>query len=145
MKKQVWLKIEGTQSCDGQTDKTEVITQGMYYKRNDMYYITYKETEATGFEGCTSIIKVKPDKITFIRQGNSNTNMVIENRQRNIGCYSTQLGDLMVGTTAKEINIALDDDGGSVSFEYALDINYQYISDNSINIQVLTDNHHIQV
>ena len=126
------MKIKGTQSADGEFDETELYTQGFFYKKNDTYYITYKETESTGFDGCTSIIKVKPDKVSLVRQGNARTNMLIEQMQRNIGYYSTPMGELIVGITGKNIDISVGEDGGKIFFAYSLDINSQFVSENQI-------------
>lgn len=140
MKKEVWLKIKGTQKVDTEFDETEIYTQGLYYLKNDTFYITYKETETTGFEGCTSVIKVKPNKVSLVRQGNARTNMVIEERQRNVGYYSTPMGELIVGITGKNIENNLDENGGKVFFAYSLDVNSQFISENTITVEVLTSN-----
>lgn len=132
------MKIKGTQSADGEFDETELYTQGFFYKKNDTYYITYKETESTGFDGCTSIIKVKPDKVSLVRQGNARTNMLIEQMQRNIGYYSTPMGELIVGITGKNIDISVGEDGGKIFFAYSLDINSQFISENTVTVEVIT-------
>ncbi len=132
------MKIKGTQSADGEFDETELYTQGFFYKKNDTYYITYKETESTGFEGCTSIIKVKPDKVSLVRQGNARTNMLVEQMQRNVGYYSTPMGELIVGITGKNIDINIGEDGGKIFFAYSLDINSQFISENTVTVEVIT-------
>lgn len=132
------MKIKGVQKADKESDETQLYTKGLFYKKNDVYYLTYKETESTGYEGCTSIIKVKPDKVSLIRQGNAKTNMIVEKRQRNIGHYSTPMGQLVVGITGKNIDMNLSQEGGKVKFSYLLDINAQFISENSVTIEVFT-------
>lgn len=138
LKKQVWIKIKSTQSEGSRYDETEVCTKGLFYKKNNIYYIIYKETDDTGFDGCTSIIKIKSDKIYILRQGNAKSNMIIEKNQRNVGYYSTPIGGLVIGVNAKDLEINLNGDGGRVYFSYSLDINAQFISDNTVAIEVST-------
>ena len=38
----------------------ELMTRGQFVQKGGSYYITYKETEATGYEGCTTTLKLPP-------------------------------------------------------------------------------------
>ena len=70
--------------------QTELFTQGVFYKRGQNYYVTYEESETTGFEGCRMTLKVEgPDKVSMIRHGTSRSNLTIERGNRNIGFYNT--------------------------------------------------------
>ncbi|MGI5959637.1 MAG: DUF1934 domain-containing protein [Massiliimalia sp.] len=137
MKQSVWIKIKGIQSADGDRDTTELYTQGTFYEKNGVYYIAYEESETTGFAGCRTILKVKgAEKVSMIRSGPSQSNLVIQTGQRNVGYYATPEGELMIGITAKAIECGLTDQGGHLFFEYALDINASHISDNQIYVTV---------
>ena len=48
MKKDVLITVKGTQRVSGETDVTEMMTTGRFYRKNKLYYISYEETEATG-------------------------------------------------------------------------------------------------
>ena len=37
-----------------ESDVIEMMTTGRFYRKNKLYYISYEETEATGYEGCRS-------------------------------------------------------------------------------------------
>ena len=52
MKKDVLITIKGTQKVGGESDVIEMMTTGRFYRKNKLYYISYEETEATGYEGC---------------------------------------------------------------------------------------------
>ena len=45
----------------GEDDRIEIMTYGSLVKKGDTYYITYKETQTIGFEGCTTTIKIAAD------------------------------------------------------------------------------------
>lgn len=137
MKKDVLINIKGVQNADGESDVSELFTQGNFYKKNGSYYITYKESETTGFEGTVTTLKVEnQNKVSLIRFGNPRTNLIIENGVRNVGLYETEHGELYIGVNASTVKVDLDDHGGNLEFKYSLDINTSHISDNEVYINI---------
>ena len=49
--------------------KIEVVTKGKLYKKNDLYYAVYEETEISGMKGTTTTLKIGSDKLSLIRIG----------------------------------------------------------------------------
>ena len=41
MKKDVLITVKGTQRVSGETDVTEMMTTGRFYRKNKLYYISY--------------------------------------------------------------------------------------------------------
>ena len=79
MKKDVLITIKGTQKVGGESDVIEMMTTGRFYRKNKLYYISYEETEATGYEGCRTTLKVGPnDKVTMTRFGPSRSQLIVE-------------------------------------------------------------------
>lgn len=121
---------------DGEEETTELFTQGRYYEKNGSWYITYEETETTGYEGCRTTLRVQDHQVSLIRQGDYRSRLVVEENQRNIGYYATPVGELMIGVSAREVDNRLTPFGGTLEFSYALDLNASLLSDNRITIQV---------
>ncbi|MEG0692101.1 MAG: DUF1934 domain-containing protein [Oscillospiraceae bacterium] len=137
MKKDVFITIKGIQKVDDEKDTTELFTQGNFYKKNNNYYITYDESEATGFQGSTTTLKVEGnDKVTLIRSGTTRSHLIVQNGERNIGHYGTAEGNLAIGVYTKQIKSSLDDNGGDLFFSYSLDINSNLISENEVYINI---------
>lgn len=136
MKKEVLIKIKGVQIADGEQDVTELFTQGFMQEKNNAFYITYEETETTGFEGCTTTLKVDNDKVVLMRNGPMKSHLIIENGKRNLGHYGTSEGDLMIGVNTKNIENALTKNGGDIYFSYTLDINSSLISENEVFVNI---------
>lgn len=125
---------------EDESDVTELFTQGLFYKKNDNYYITYDETETTGFDGSKTTLKVEGNqKVTLMRSGKSKSHLIIENGERNVGHYGTDAGNMMIGVYTKEISSELTDAGGDIYFSYQLDINSTLISENEVYINVQED------
>lgn len=137
MKKDVFLEIRGTQTTDEGTNSTELFTQGQYVRRGGSSFIIYDESEATGFEGCKTIVKVDEERrVVMQRTGPSSSNLIIQKGVRNLGMYGSALGELQIGIYADTIINHLDDEGGDVYFKYRLDINSAFISENEVTILV---------
>ncbi len=137
MKKDAIISITGISKTDGSSDTVELITQGFYYKKNDSYYITYDETEATGFEGAKTILKVcSGNKVVMMRSGTKKAEMIIEQAKRHHCNYDMGYGEIMLGVSGKEVFSQLDDCGGELKFSYSLDVNTSLISENEVHINV---------
>lgn len=138
MKKEVMIKIKGVQAVDGDRDVVEVLTTGSYCRRNDSYYIIYDESEATGFAGSKTVLRVEPqhDRVTLSRTGASNSRLVVEKGRRHQCSYETGYGSLMVGVLGHSLKNDLSDEGGHLSFGYSLDINTALTSENTVDILI---------
>lgn len=137
MKKDVYISIRGIQAVDGDRDVTELFTQGRFYRRNNSYYITYDDSEATGYEGCKTTLKVEGSrKVTLTRSGASRSQLIVEQGERNIGHYGTIAGEMIIGVSTKLVRSSLTDSGGDLRFSYSLDVNSSLISENEVYINV---------
>lgn len=137
MKKDVLITIKGVQKVENEKDTTELFTQGNFYKKDNSYYITYDESEATGFDGSTTTLKVEgSEKVTLIRSGSTRSHLIVQNGERSIGHYGTTEGNLAIGVFTKQINSSLGDNGGDLYFSYTLDINSSLLSENEVFISV---------
>ena len=70
-------------------DHIELMTRGSFTKKNGSYYISYKETQTIGFEGCTTTIKIAEDgsRVALLRFGRANSQLLIERDRRNLCHY----------------------------------------------------------
>ncbi|NLD45821.1 MAG: DUF1934 domain-containing protein, partial [Clostridiaceae bacterium] len=55
MNKNVIISVKGIQTSPNNDSNTlELVTEGKYYKKDNAYYVTYKESEVTGMDGTTT-------------------------------------------------------------------------------------------
>ena len=61
-------------------DHIELMTRGSFTKNNGSYYISYKETQTIGFEGCTTTINIAEDgsRVALLRSRRANSQLLIE-------------------------------------------------------------------
>lgn len=138
MKKEALISIKGTYTGDDNSDSLDLTTEGHYYRRGDSYYIRYQESEATGYEGCFTTIKVEEgeERVTITRSGRAKSQLVLEKQRRHLCHYDTGMGAFTVGVFPSHIRSALTDQGGQVKFGYTLDINSTFASRNDVTINV---------
>ena len=138
MTKDVLVTISGLQimSMAEDSEQVEVITAGDYYKKNNKHYVIYDEV-TEGFDGTTkNIIKLQEDCVDITKRGITNVHMVFEKNKKNITCYQTPFGNLMLGIDAKNISIKEDEHDISVNVEYALELNYEHIADCTVKMAI---------
>ena len=120
----------------------ELMTRGQFVQKGGSYYITYKETETTGYEGCTTTLKISADgsrvaMLRFGKGGGAGTQLLIEKGRRNLCHYETGYGSMTLGVTADEIVNELTEKGGTVRFAYLLDANSaDLVSRNRLEVTV---------
>ena len=104
-------------------ERIEIMTYGTFVKKGGSYYITYKETQTVGFEGCTTTIKIAEDgsRVALLRFGRISTQLIIERDRRNICYYETEVGPVPLGLTGAGITSALTEKGGTATIRYLLD------------------------
>ncbi len=136
MKKDVIIKIKGSQEIDHDTDIVELITEGHLYEREQKYYIVYKETEMTGFDGTTTTLKLEPQKVTMMRRGATISQLIFEKGQRHLTHYDTGLGIFNVGVTTSNLDLSFSMDGGCVAIDYDIEVNNLLTSKNRFEISV---------
>ena len=126
-------------ASEEEADRIELMTRGSLVKKGSSYYISYKETQTIGFEGCTTTIKIAEDgsRVALLRFGRANAQLMIERGRRNLCHYETDVGSLTLGVTGDGIECALTEKGGRATFSYLLDAeDARIISRNTLEMTV---------
>ncbi len=138
MTKEVLLTLQGLQfdQREENADKIEMVTVGDYYKKNDRHYVIYEEV-TEGFERPTkNRLKFSEQMVELTRNGLVNVHMVFQENKKNLSNYNTPFGQILVGIDTKRITIDEKEDTIVVDVDYALDINYEFLSDCHIKIDI---------
>lgn len=139
MNEDYFIQIDGRMEQDGASDQVQLMTRGSFLKKNGSFFISYKESETTGYEGCTTTVKVAQDgrRVAMLRFGPAASQLIIEKGVRHLCHYDTGVGALTLGVAADEIDSRLSDEGGEVAFSYTLDADQTAIlSKNLVRITV---------
>lgn len=143
MNKDVIISVKGNQSALNQEkNMLEMITGGKYYKKDNTYYVTYKESEVTGMKGTTTTLKIhKNGIVTLMRFGPVNSQLVFEKGQKHISYYNTPHGSFTIGIFANNVNIDVDDCGGEIHIGYNIEIDNNNSGDNDFHMSIKETKH----
>lgn len=138
MDKNVILSIRGQQSFDNESpDVTELVTEGVLSNRGgEGYTLSYQETELTGLEGTLTTFQIEEGRVTLLREGQVNSQMVFEEGRRHLSMYDTPYGALSIGVNTRRMKVHLSEDGGEIEINYALEVDHAVASENLFQISV---------
>lgn len=141
MKENYLITIKGTMEHADDSDCIELLTKGSFFHRNGKFFISYCETEATGYNGCITTVKVdSAEKVSMLRTGPAPSRLIIEKGKRHICHYETGFGSMSLGVSADDIKSSLTSNGGTLRFSYLLDTDTTTLSRNIVDITVRAAN-----
>lgn len=138
MTKEVLLTLKGLQfdQREADADKIEMVTVGDYYKRNGKHYVIYDEV-TEGLAGRTkNRLKFSGNMLELSRNGLINVHMIFQENKKNLTNYNTPFGQILIGIDTKKVRVEEHEDNIVVDVDYALDINYEFLSDCHIRIDI---------
>ena len=138
MENNVIISIQGRQSFEDTEDEAiELVTEGRLESEGDgAFTLSYQESELTGLEGTLTTFQVEPDCITLMRMGEFNSQMVFQPGRRHFSMYDTPYGALSIGVNTKKMRADLDENGGEIEIDYAIEIDHAVAGENTFRIDV---------
>lgn len=137
MEKDVIISIRGTQDYSGtDPDTMELVTEGKLAVQDGALRLSYEESELTGMEGTTTVFQVEPEKVTLLRLGSVQSEMVFEEGRRHMSLYSTPYGNMEIGVRARRLNSTLELTGGWLEIDYDIEINHMLAGQSLFRIDV---------
>lgn len=136
MTKDVILSISGFQYETTGDEPMEVITGANYYYKNGKHFISYEEILPDTGESVSNLIKIADERVDVIKRGPQSVHMVFEKDKKNISCYNTPFGNMLIGIHTLRIDRQEDDMNINTEIGYALDINDAHVSDCLISLNI---------
>lgn len=137
MEKDVIISIKGTQKYDGgEPGAVELVTAGRLAQDEAGYTLSYQESELTGLEGTMTTIQVEGEQVTLMRAGEVNSQMVFQEGRRHLSMYNTPYGAMAIGVNTRHLLADLNDQGGDIEIDYAIEIDHAIAGRNVFQIQV---------
>ena len=133
----VLLSIRGEQYFDDiDPDATELMTEGTMEVTEDGMVLSYEESELTGMEATTTTFEVKGPRVTLIRSGAVNSQMVFEEGRQHTSLYETPFGELSVDIQTSELKHNLSERGGLMEIRYSIAVEHTVTGRNCFKIRV---------
>lgn len=144
MDKEVLLAMKGMQFAlnedTGEGEPVEIITNARYYEKNNSRYLMYDEMLEGIEEPISNLVKFGPDSIEVTKKGMINVHMVFEEGKQNLTSYQTTFGSLMIGINTHKVEVTECDECIHLEAQYGLDINYEFLSDCVISMDISPKN-----
>ena len=132
----VQLSIRGEQYFDdGDPDATELTTEGTLTLREGNLYLAYQESELTGMEGTTTTFAVEGPRVTLMRTGSVNSQMVFEEGKQHTSLYETPFGELTVDIQTSKLIHNLSERGGLMEIKYSIAVEHTVTGRNCFKIR----------
>ena len=134
----VIISIKGKQLyAESGPDEMELVTAGTLKRDGGgSYTISYEESELTGLEGTTTRLHIDGSRVTLLREGSINSQMVFEEGRRHLSMYETPYGALSVGVSTKRMHSTLCEAGGDLEIDYAIEIDNLIAGQNLFRMNV---------
>lgn len=139
------LSVTGKQTVEDHSDKIELKTSASYVTRNGSRYITYKEYDSQNPEKkYRTTVKIDPDQtVTVMKGGTESHHMMLEKGVRHKCEYVTGFGIISLGIYTQNVDINLDDHGGTLAVTYTIDIDSQLASVNELYLKLEEVSNHV--
>ena len=134
----VIISIKGKQIyAESSPDVMELVTAGtMERDSGGGCTISYQETELTGLEGTTTRLCIDGGRVTLLREGSINSQMVFEEGIRHLSMYETPYGALAIGVNTRRMRSTLGEAGGDLEIDYAIEIDHMVAGQNQFRMNV---------
>lgn len=117
-------------------ESIEVITPGVFTVLKNGFKVEYDETKLSGMEGTKTTMMINKNSFELIRCGSTETQMIFDRNNHSMSLYKTPYGNMTVTIDTKQLNIDVDENGGSIHIVYTLLIEDQQKIETDLNIDI---------
>lgn len=135
MTKDVLIKVSGVQ-FDVQDEPIELMVPGNYYMKNDKHYVLFEEQPEDNGPVTKNIVKFDKTFFEMIKKGGNNSYLRFDKDKKNSTVYQTPAGPMQVDVLTHEFSVQEEEEQIAVKVKYALDINYQFVSECEVDFKV---------
>lgn len=137
MEKDVIISIKGVQRYENaDPDTMELVTEGRLEREGNSYTLSYQESELTGLEGTLTTFQIEPERVTLMRVGEFNSQMVFQEGRRHMSMYNTPYGTMSIGVNTRHLTAQVGESGGDIEIDYAIEIDHTVAGRNVFQINV---------
>lgn len=130
------ITVKSLQRIDDEVNETEIITEGTLDATAEGFELRYVETDATGYDGANTLLKISENKFELLRTGSVEGELIIELNKKNFCHYGTPYGELIVGVQAKYVRNNLSLFGGKAEAGYVMDMNSVLVGNYELTVEV---------
>lgn len=135
--RKVIVTVVGTQTdAAGEESRIELVTVGSRRDKDGVSYITYRESEVSGLEGTTTLLKLYPGRMTLVRMGAVELKQEFAPGLKSHGTYITPYGSMKLTVATRSLERAAAGGIDAVTAGYDLEINGRWQSYNTLALEI---------
>lgn len=142
MKDKVYIKIRGlhmsarVEDTGEEADEVEIINIGTYKVVAGKEYIKYDEIYEGESQKCSNLIKIDENCVEITKKGAVVAHLSFVKGEKTMTAYETGFGNLYLGIFARKVDVQRSEDEIRVNIDYSMELNYEMISDCSVEIVI---------
>lgn len=124
-------------NISSETDEViEVVSPGIFSKKDDGYKIVYYETELSGMKGTKTSLIINEDDVLLEREGTTKSKMYFKKNKLDLSLYDTPYGMMEIEIKTQDLKVNMDENGGQVSIKYKMFIGGENVQKTNMEIEV---------
>ncbi len=120
MEKAFLMTLKAVRKMEDETGDFELTVPASLVQKGALYYIQFEDQNEDGTS--TTTLKVGEDRITMLRFGGLETQLIFEPGSQNTGFYRMPFGNLSISVTTQQMDVALTADGGTLALDYLMEV-----------------------
>lgn len=136
MKYEVNIEIKNKQNLENaETDFLENSSEGIFYIKNDIYYLIYDDY-SEGIQGARTTLKIEPEenRILLMRAKPAEMKQVFIEREKTKGFYQIENQKVSLEVETEDIQIELKELKGKIELEYTQYLMGEVIGEHSLKV-----------
>ena len=106
----------------GREERASFTTEGSLSQKNGHFFLILANSGVEGFQQARTTLKITENSVTLTRYEPMSTQMFFEAGKLYTCIYHTPFGSMNVGLRTRVLSVEMDDDGGRVYLDYALEL-----------------------
>ena len=105
-----------------------------FFEKNSKYYLQYEEITEEDPEVTNTTLKIDGSKVTVLRHGKNNTQLIVEKGKKHICLYDTPYGAISIGIVAKDVFVDIGEHKGKIKLHYGVEYNNVLTGRNKLDL-----------
>lgn len=133
----VVVSVTGIQQDQSdEENRLELIAVGRHYKKNNIDYFCYEESDISGLEGTRTILKVSDHRLILLRLGKVEQKLVFQPGVVSDSLYRTPQGNFQLSVKTSGLTVELSEGCGQIQATYELELDGLWQSANRLVIEI---------
>ena len=137
-KRNALIAIKGMQFLAGsdEQDEIETVNRGTVRSEKGKLLLEFDEVYEDTPEVTHTQMRVTEDELLLTRTGFINVEMDFTVGKKSLSLYKLPFGEILLGIDTENVSVIETPEGISIQADYSMEINYQFLADSSLKIEV---------